>query len=134
VADALDECAIEIASLKCTAAVKSHILGNGKMCRVPKGAYEKAVSKLCGKYNVERSEISIETAISRTKVGRKIKVNQRGTSYSPMIGIEAHMIAVILRRAALRQPVYCGEVLELANSMTEGTQSQLALMEWEKAT
>jgi hypothetical protein len=49
VADALDEYAIEIASLKCTASEKSHRLGNGKMCRVPKGAYEKAVAKVYGK-------------------------------------------------------------------------------------
>jgi hypothetical protein len=131
VADALDECAIEITSLKCTADEKSHRFGNDKMCRVPKGAYEKAVAKVCEKYNVKRSEISIETAISRTKVGRKLKVNHRGT-YSTMIGIEAHLLAAILRRAALRQPVYCGEGLELANSMIEGTQSQLALMEWKK--
>jgi CO dehydrogenase nickel-insertion accessory protein CooC1 len=114
VVDALDECAIEIASLKCTAVEKSHRLGNGKMCRVPKGAYEKAVAKVCEKYNVERIEISIETAISRTKVGRKLKVNHRGTD-SAMINIEAHLLAVIVRRAALLQPVSYGEGLELAN-------------------
>jgi hypothetical protein len=112
VADALAECAIEIASLKCTAAEKSHRLGNGKMCRVPKGAYKKAVAKVCEKHNVERSEISIETTIIRTKVGRKLKVNHRGTD-SPMIGIEAHLLAVILRRAVLHQPVSCSEGLEL---------------------
>jgi hypothetical protein len=39
VADALDECAIEIPSLKCNTEEKSHILGNGKMYRVPKCAY-----------------------------------------------------------------------------------------------
>jgi hypothetical protein len=101
VAETLDECAIEIYSIKCTTVEKSHTLGNGKICRVSKGAYEKAVAKVCEKYNVERSEISIETALSRTKVGRKLKVNHRGT-YSPMIGIEAHLLAAILRRAALR--------------------------------
>jgi hypothetical protein len=49
-----------------------------------------------------------------------------------MISIEAHLRAAILRRAALLQPVSCGEGLELANYMIEGTQSQLALMEWGK--
>jgi hypothetical protein len=131
VAEALDECAIEIASLKCTAAEKSQGRGDGKFCHVPKGAYEKAVSKVCEKCNVKRSEISIKTALSRTKVGRKLKVNHRGPD-SPMIGIEAHLLAAILRRAALHQPVYCGEGLELANSMIVGTEAQLALMEWEK--
>jgi hypothetical protein len=38
VAEALDECAIEIASLKYTAAEKSQGRGDGKFCRVPKGA------------------------------------------------------------------------------------------------
>jgi hypothetical protein len=70
----------------------------------------------------------MEKALSRTKVGRKLKVNHRGTD-SPMIGIEAHLLAAILRLAALCQPVYCGEGLELANSMIEGTESQVALME-----
>jgi hypothetical protein len=130
-ADALDECAIEIVSLKCTAAEKSHRLGNGKMCRVPKGAYEKAVAKVCEKDNVKRSDISIEMTLSRTKPVQKLKVNHRSTD-SPMIDIEAHLLAAILRRAALFQPVSCGEGLELGNSMIEGTQSQLAVMELKK--
>jgi hypothetical protein len=87
---------------------------------------------VCEKYNVKRSEISIETVLSRTKVGRKLKVNHRGP-YSPMIGIGAHLLAVILRRAARRQPVSCGEGLELANSMIEGTEAQVALMEWKNS-
>jgi hypothetical protein len=48
-----------------------------------------------------------------------------------MIGIEAHLLAAILR-AALRQPVSCGGGFELANFMIEGTESQVALMEWKK--
>jgi hypothetical protein len=120
VAEALDECAIDMSSLKCTAVEKSHRFGNGKMCRVPKGAYKKAVVKVCETYNVERSDILFETALNITKVGRKLKVNHRGTD-SPLIGIEAHLLADILRRAALRQPVYCGEGLELDNLMIEGT-------------
>jgi hypothetical protein len=77
VSEALDECAIEIASLKCTAVDQAHRLG--KKCLVPPGSYEKAVAKVCQKYNLERSEISMETALSRTKVGPKLKVNHRGT-------------------------------------------------------
>jgi hypothetical protein len=102
--EALYECAIEIASLKLTAAEKSQGRGDGKFCRVPKGAYEKAVSKVCEKYNVKMSDISIETALNRTKLGRKIKVNHLGT-YSPIVDIESHLLAAILRREALRQPV-----------------------------
>jgi hypothetical protein len=47
VSEALDECAIEIASLRCTAADQARRLG--KKCRVPPGSYEKAVAKLCQK-------------------------------------------------------------------------------------
>jgi hypothetical protein len=47
-----------------------------------------------------------------------------------MVGIEGHLLAVMLRRAALRQPVYCAEGLELANSMIEGTETQVGLMNW----
>jgi hypothetical protein len=76
VSEALDECAIDISSLKCTATDQAHILGN--KCRVPAGSYEEAVAKVCQTYNLERSDISMETA-SRTKVGRNLRVNRRGT-------------------------------------------------------
>jgi hypothetical protein len=38
------------------------------------------------------------------------------------------VLAAILRRAALCQPVTCGEGLVLANSMIEGTEAQVRLM------
>jgi hypothetical protein len=69
VAEALDECAIEIASLKYMTTEKSHRLGNHKKCCVPRGSYEKAAVKICNKYNLKMSDISIDTAISITKVG-----------------------------------------------------------------
>jgi hypothetical protein len=127
--DILDECAIEMSSLKYTTADQSHRLG--KKRRVPRGSYKKAVAKVCKKYNLERSDISMEMSLSRTKVGHKLKVNHRCTD-SPMIGIEEHLLAAILRQAALRQPVYCGEGLELTNSMIEGANAHVALMEWGK--
>jgi hypothetical protein len=83
-AEALDECAVEIASLKYTAAVNSD--RPGKKCRVPRGSYGTAVGKVCKKYDLEISDLSMETALGRTKVGRKLKVKHRGTQ-SPMIGI-----------------------------------------------
>jgi hypothetical protein len=49
-----------------------------------------------------------------------------------MVGIKAHLLGIILRRAALRQPVSCAEGLELANSLIEGTEHQLCLIEWKK--
>jgi hypothetical protein len=38
-----------------------------------------------------------------------------------MSGIEGQLLAVILRRSALYQPVYCFKRLEFVNSMSEGT-------------
>jgi hypothetical protein len=131
VAEALVEFVIEISSLKYTAAANSDRLG--KKCRVPKGSYEKSVGKVCKKNDLERSGLSMETDLSRTKVGRKLKVKHRGTQ-SPMIGIEAHLLASILRRAALRHPVTCGEGLVLANSMIEGTEAHVRLMDCKKNT
>jgi hypothetical protein len=72
------------------------------------------------------------TALSRNKVGRKLKVKHRGTE-SPMAGIKGHLLAAILCRAALRQPISCAEGLELENSLIEGTPTQLDLMAWKKA-
>jgi hypothetical protein len=109
-AEALDECVIEISSLKYTTTEKSCILGNGKKLSVPRGSYEKAAVKFCNTYNLERIENSIDMALSRTKVGRKLKVHHRGTE-SPMIGIETHLLASILRQAPLHQPVSCDEGL-----------------------
>jgi hypothetical protein len=83
---------------------------------VLRGSYEKAVEKVCKKYSFERSELSMQTALIRNKVGK----------------IEAHLLSVILRRSALRQSVTCGEGLVLANSMIEGTETQVRLMDWKK--
>jgi hypothetical protein len=94
VSEALHECAVEIASIKYTAADNSNRFS--KNCRVPRDSYEKAVEKVCNKYNLERSDLSMETSLSITKVVRKLKVKHRGTE-SPMIGIEAHLLAAILR-------------------------------------
>jgi hypothetical protein len=47
-----------------------------------------------------------------------------------MIGIEAHLLAAILRRASLRQPVTCVEGRVLANSVIQGTEAQVRLMDW----
>jgi hypothetical protein len=60
-------------------------------------------------------------------------VKHHGTT-SPMSGIEGHLLAVILCQAALLQPVYCAEGLELANSTIEGTGTQIGLMNWGKST
>jgi hypothetical protein len=49
-----------------------------------------------------------------------------------MVAIETHLLGIILRCAALRQPVSCAEGLELTNSLIEGTAHQLCLIEWKK--
>jgi hypothetical protein len=98
---------------------------------VPRGAFEKLIPKVCEKCNLERSEIKYNTVLSRNRTGYKLKVQHPGTR-SPMVGIEAHLLVIILRCAALRQPVSCAEGLELANSLLEGTVHQLCLIEWKK--
>jgi hypothetical protein len=129
VADATDECAIQIANVKSIAMHKTHKCGNTS--RVRRETFEKVIEKVCVKYNIERNEIQMEKALSRNRFGRKLKVKHRGTE-SPMAGIEGHLLAAILRRAALRQPVSCAEGLELANFMIEGTTTQLDLMARQK--
>jgi hypothetical protein len=47
-----------------------------------------------------------------------------------MTGIEAYLLADILRCAALHQPVSCPEGLALANLLIEGTLAHVNLMEW----
>jgi hypothetical protein len=130
VADAMDECEIQIANVKSTAMHKKHKCG--KTSRMRRGTFEKVIEKVCVKYNIEWNEIHMETALSRNIVWRKLKVNHRGTE-SPMADIEGHLLAAILCRAALRQPVSCAEGLELANSLIGGTITQLDLMTWKKA-
>jgi hypothetical protein len=66
------------------------------------------------------------------KVGRKLKVKHHGTE-SPMTGIERHLLAAILRRATLHQPLSCAEGLELANYLIEGTTTHLDIIDWKKA-
>jgi hypothetical protein len=129
--DAVDECAIDIASLKTLAMHHTLKRNDGTRCRVPWGAFERVTKKVCAKYNLHRIEIQIETVFSRNKVGRKLKVRHCGTT-SPVVGIEGHLLAAILRRSALRQPVSCAEGLELANSTIEGTETQVGLVNWKK--
>jgi hypothetical protein len=79
VADAVDECAIEIASLKALA--MHHMLKHNNItrCCVPRAPLRE-LKKMFAKYNLHRSEIQIETVFSRNKVGRKLKVRHRGTT------------------------------------------------------
>jgi hypothetical protein len=59
--------------------------------RVRLCTFKKVIEKVCVKYSIERNEIQMETALSRNRVGRKLKVKHRGTE-SPMAGIEGHLI------------------------------------------
>jgi hypothetical protein len=125
----LDECAIEVTCLKAVYLERTAKLGN--KCHVHRGASDNAIKRVCKKYNMEREDINLSTVLSRMKPGHKFKVKHRGT-VSPMIGIDAHLLGIILRRSDLRHPVSCAEGLELANSLTEGTHAQVDLMEWKE--
>jgi hypothetical protein len=127
--EAFDECVIEVACLKALAQERTQKLR--KKYRVPRGAFEKAITKVCEKYKLERHEINLSTVLLRNKPGHKLKVKHHG-AVSPMIGIEAHLLGPILHRAALRHPVSCAEGLELANSLFDGTQVQFDVMDWKR--
>jgi hypothetical protein len=58
IADATNECSIEIAYLKALALEKSQ--KEVKTRCVPRGAFQKSISKVCEKYNLERSEIKYD--------------------------------------------------------------------------
>jgi hypothetical protein len=79
VADAVDECMTKISTLKSMALHKTHKLGTCKKCRMCPGTFEKFQQKVFDKYNPKRSEIHMETALSRNKVVRKLKVTHPGT-------------------------------------------------------
>jgi hypothetical protein len=100
-------------------------------CRMPRGAFEKAITKVCDKDKLERHKINLSTVLIQNKAGHKLKVKHRDT-VSPMIGIEAHLLGIILCRVALRQPVSCVEDIELANSLIDETHAQVDLVEWKK--
>jgi hypothetical protein len=108
IADATNECEIKIAYLKALALEKSQT--EGKTRSVPRGAFEKSISKVCEKCNLERSEIKYNTVLSRNRTGHKLKL-QHPSTRSPMVSIKAHLLGIILRRAALRHPVSCAEGL-----------------------
>jgi hypothetical protein len=127
VVDDVDEFVIEIPSLNAMYLYHTQKHNDGTRWCVHRGTFEKVSLKVNDEYNLDRNEIQVKPFLSRNKVGRKLKVNHRGTT-SPMAGIEGHLLAVIIRRAALRQPVYCAEGLELANSVIEGTTTQIDLM------
>jgi hypothetical protein len=94
---------------------------------VPHGAFEEVINRICNNYNLKTSEIKMKKIFSRTKPARKLRVKHRGRN-SPMTGIEALLLANILRHDALRQPVSCSEGLVLANSLIDGMVAQIDLM------
>jgi UV DNA damage repair endonuclease len=66
--EALDEFAIEFATLKSFAITKSQKDVTGRRCRVPRGEFHRVVKIVCRKYNLEASEINVKAILSRTKL------------------------------------------------------------------
>jgi hypothetical protein len=92
--EALNESAIEVAFLEALSQERSQTLG--KKCRLPRGAFDKAITKMCEKYKLERHEIHLHTELTRNKSGHTLK--HRGT-VSSISCIEDHLLCIILRRA-----------------------------------
>jgi hypothetical protein len=67
--EALGECMIEIISLRYMTAEKSHQLGNGKKCCVPRGLFEKEVVKICKHttWNGVRSQLRRKSSEPRSR-------------------------------------------------------------------
>jgi hypothetical protein len=94
--EALNECVIEVALLEALSRERSQTLG--KKFRLPCGAFDKAITKMCENYKLERHEIHLQTVLTLKKAGHKLKVKHRGT-VSSISCIEAHFLSIILRRA-----------------------------------
>jgi hypothetical protein len=83
------------------------------------------------KFGAPLAELKYETIRGRRKTNRKLKCTHRGP-LSLMHEVEAHLLKVILLRGVMRQPVSCGEGLELADLIKEDTVTQLQMIQWKQ--
>ena len=99
--------------------------------RVPKGTYDKIIKEAEEKYNLGAGSISKYTLLMRLQETRKTITGGKG-HVSPMIGIEAHFVDLILQLASMRQPLTATDALNVINSMVETSKLGKEVMEWKK--
>ena len=71
---------------------------------MPKGTYDKIIKEAEQKFEVDEGSISKLTLLSRLREGRKTVAAGRG-HVSPLIGLEAHFVDVMLQLSSMRQPL-----------------------------
>ena len=69
--------------------------------------------------------------ITRLKKNRKVVAAGRG-KISPLIGIEAHFVDIILQLSAMRQPLSASSALSVINSLVDNYNMQKEIIEWKK--
>jgi len=69
--------------------------------------------------------------ITRLKKNRKVIAAGRG-NISPLLGIEAHFIDIILQLSAVCQPLSASSALSVINSLVDNCNMQKEIIEWKK--
>jgi len=98
--------------------------------RVPKGSYNKIIEET-KKIELEEGSISRSALITWLKKNRKVIAAGRG-NISPLIGIEAHFVDIILQLSAMCQPLSASSALSVINSLVENCNMQKEIIEWKK--
>ncbi len=95
--------------------------------RVPRNGYTQILSDTSERFDLP-DVLDYKSIESRLRPGRKVLVGNRGP-VSPMVSVEAHVVDWILQLASMRQPVTSKMVLQLINSMVEGTEVKKQVIE-----
>jgi len=77
------------------------MLAKGSGDKVPKGTYDKIIKEAEEKYSLEEGSISKHRVLMQLLEERKTITGGKGHA-SPMIGVEAHLVDVILQLASMR--------------------------------
>ena len=97
--------------------------------RIKKKYLKTLIEKKKQKYKVS-SEISHSTIRSRSWRGIA-KSNGRGVQ-SPLADAEKALVAICIQMGKIRQPLNCTEAIELMNNLIQDTDSQKALLEFQR--
>jgi len=120
---ALNHAALEASELKETA--------NDTGERVPKSTYRKIIEETEKKIELEEGSISRSALLTWSKKNRKVVAAGRG-NISPLIGIEAHFVDIILQLSAMCQPLSASSALSVINSLVDNCNMQKEIIHWKK--
>ena len=98
--------------------------------RLQRGTLKSIIARAKKTYNVQdHIRISESTIRSRCRRDCVQPLVQQGTS-SPMLGIEPHLVELIIQLARMRCPINVTAALQLANSLIAGTPIAEQLAKW----